>query len=253
MPNRPANHASVSADRQERVHVRAVGILGIVGLVILMSPTPVSAKSWKDELIEKITAIYPQTDRSIWDLENVKAGGKVMVLTQDGALGSLSTDSRYYGSDIKEGKISTEGAPIGRNSQILKKGQRVVLTSVKIIEYQGSDVLRLFFLTADTFQRVEGGNTATRRYKGSLDYFFSGGYLQTADFTEIKKIINGVLVAESEYQDAGPATVSLGMTPAQVESALGKPSKVIELGTKQIFVYSDIKVTFVDGKVTDVQ
>jgi len=218
-----------------------------------MSPTPVSAKSWKDELIEKITAIYPQTDRSIWDLENVKAGGKVMVLTQDGALGSLSTDSRYYGSDIKEGKISTEGAPIGRNSQILKKGQRVVLTSVKIIEYQGSDVLRLFFLTADTFQRVEGGNTATRRYKGSLDYFFSGGYLQTADFTEIKKIINGVLVAESEYQDAGPATVSLGMTPAQVESALGKPSKVIELGTKQIFVYSDIKVTFVDGKVTDVQ
>jgi hypothetical protein len=220
---------------------------------MLLSPTPVSAKSWKDDLIQKITATYTQADRSVWDLENVRAGGTVMVMTQDGALGSLSTDSRYYGSDIKDGKISTEGVPMGRNSQILKKGQRVFLTSVKVIEYQGSDVLRLFFLTADTIQRMEGGNTATRRYKGSLDYFFTGGSLQTLDFAEIKKAINGVLVAESEYQEAGPATVSLGMTPAQVESVLGKPSKVVELGAKRIFVYSDIKVTFMDEKVTDVQ
>jgi len=225
----------------------------VVSLLILLAPHSLQAKSWKDELIGKITAVYVPTDRSMWDLENIKAGGTVLVMTQDGALGSLSTDARYYGSDIKDGKISTEGAPMGRNSSILKKGQRVVLTSVKIIDYQGSDVLRLFFLTADTFQRVEGGNTATRRYKGSLDYFFPGGYLAKADFAEIKKVINGIVVAESEYKDAGPATVSLGMSPEQVEGVLGKPSKVIELGAKKIFVYSDIKVTFMDGKVTDVQ
>jgi hypothetical protein len=142
---------------------------------------------------------------------------------------------------------------MGRNSQLLKKGQRVVLTSVKMIEYQGSDVLRLFFLTADTIERVEGGNTAMRRYKGSLDYLFPGGYLQTADFGDVKKAVNAAIVAESEYQDAGAATVVLGMTPAQVESVLGKPSKVVDLGNKKIFVYSDIKITFMDGKVADVQ
>jgi len=228
-------------------------LLAVLSLITVLSPNALHAKSWKDELIAKITATYAQADRSIWDLENVKAGGTIMVLTQDGALGSLSTDGRYYGSDIKDGKISTEGAPMGRNSRILKKGERVFLTSVKLMEYQGSDVLRLFILTADTFQRVEGGSTATRRYKGSLDYFFPGGYLPTADFAEVKKVINAVLVAESEYQEAGPATVSLGMAPAQVEGVLGKPSKVIDLGTKKIFVYPDIKVTFVDDKVTDVQ
>jgi len=245
--------ATVAAGREVRFGERGAAHFTVIALLILLSYTSLFAKSWKDELIEKITTTYPQTDRSMWDLENVKAGGAIMVLTQDGALGSLSTDSRYYGSDIKDGKISTEGAPLGRNSQILKKGQKVVLTSVKIVDYQGSDVLRLFFLTADTFQRVEGGNTATRRYKGSLDYFFPGGYLQTADFVELKTAINNVIVAESEYQETAPATVSFGMTPAQVESALGKPSKVIELGSKKIFVYSDIKVTFMDGKVTDVQ
>jgi hypothetical protein len=224
-----------------------------VAVLTLLTANVLHADSWKDELTQKINAIYPQTDRSLWNLENIKAGGKIMVLTQDGALGSISTDSRYYGTDVKDGKLSTEGAPLGRNSQLLKKGQRVVLTSIKIIDYQGDDVLRLFFLTADTIERVERGNTTTRRYKGSLDYFFPGGHLQTAKFEEVKKAINAAIVAESEYQDAGAATVSLGMSPTEVESVLGKPSKVVDLGSKKIYVYSDIKITFVDGKVADVQ
>jgi len=39
----------------------------------------------------------------------------------------------------------------------------------------------------------------------------------------------------------------------QVKSALGQPEKIVDLGKKQIYVYKDLKVTFVDGKVTDVQ
>jgi hypothetical protein len=252
MPNQAKRYPNGGTHTQVRLKTRRTGLF-VLFLAVLLIPTFAYGKSWKDELIEKIAAMYVPTDRSIWDLENVKAGGTVMVLTQDGALGSLSTDARYYGTDIKDGKISTEGAPMGRNSQLLKKGQKVYLTSIKIVDYQGSDVLRLFFLTADTFQRVEGGNTATRRYKGSLDYLFTGGYLQTANFADVKKAINRVIVAQSEYQEAPPATVGLGMSPAEVEEVLGKPSKVVDLGTKKIYVYSDIKVTFVDGKVTDVQ
>ena len=33
----------------------------------------------------------------------------------------------------------------------------------------------------------------------------------------------------------------------------GQPSKVVKLGTKEIDVYPDMKVTFVNNKVTDVQ
>jgi hypothetical protein len=43
------------------------------------------------------------------------------------------------------------------------------------------------------------------------------------------------------------------MTTDQVQAALGKPEKIFNLGTKQIYTYKDIKITFLDGKVSDVQ
>jgi hypothetical protein len=52
---------------------------------------------------------------------------------------------------------------------------------------------------------------------------------------------------------ADPKTISLGQTPDQVIANFGQPDKIIELGAKQIFAYKDMKVTFVNGKVTDVQ
>jgi hypothetical protein len=57
-------------------------------------------------------------------------------------------------------------------------------------------------------------------------------------------------------QDAAPAepqTVEKGQSPDQVEAALGKPDKIVNLGTKMIYVYKDLKVTFLNGKVSDVQ
>lgn len=50
------------------------------------------------------------------------------------------------------------------------------------------------------------------------------------------------------------ATLRLGMTPEQVEVVQGgKPPKVIDLGSKKTYVYPDMKIIFVDGKVTDIQ
>jgi hypothetical protein len=50
-----------------------------------------------------------------------------------------------------------------------------------------------------------------------------------------------------------PAEVSLGQTPAQVVATLGEPAKKAKVGTKDIYFYKDMKVTFVNGKVTDIQ
>jgi hypothetical protein len=43
------------------------------------------------------------------------------------------------------------------------------------------------------------------------------------------------------------------MTPDQVEGAMGKPDKKVTLGVKQIYYYKDMKVIFMNGKVSDVQ
>lgn len=53
--------------------------------------------------------------------------------------------------------------------------------------------------------------------------------------------------------DQPPATVSLGMSVDQVVAILGQPVTQASIGAKQIFSYKNLKVTFVSGKVTDVQ
>jgi hypothetical protein len=50
-----------------------------------------------------------------------------------------------------------------------------------------------------------------------------------------------------------PKTVSLGQTKDQVVAILGRPQKVADLGVKEIDYYSDMKVIFIHGKVTDIQ
>jgi hypothetical protein len=59
--------------------------------------------------------------------------------------------------------------------------------------------------------------------------------------------------AQQDQQQQEPQTIEKGMTTDQVQSALGKPDKVFNLGAKQIYVYKDVKVTFLNGKVSDVQ
>jgi hypothetical protein len=50
-----------------------------------------------------------------------------------------------------------------------------------------------------------------------------------------------------------PQQIEKCQTPEQVKAALGNPEKIVNLGAKMIYVYKDIKVTFLNGKVSDVE
>jgi hypothetical protein len=111
--------------------------------------------------------------------------------------------------------------------------------------------------------------------KGEVVFQFAKGYLEKASAGEIEDAIGQVFAisnddqqtqggdanaqqgqqqsAPQEEQQAEPQTVQLGMTTDQVQSALGKPEKIFNVGAKQIYVYKDVKVTFLNGKVSDVQ
>ena len=68
-----------------------------------------------------------------------------------------------------------------------------------------------------------------------------------------KKVMASQVPQEPPPPPASPKTISIGDTTSQVLENLGQPEKVIDLGAKKIFVYKDLKITFVDGKVSDVQ
>ncbi len=59
--------------------------------------------------------------------------------------------------------------------------------------------------------------------------------------------------AQGQQQQAEPQTIQMGMSIDQVQGALGTPQKIVNLGPKQIYVYKDLKVTFLNGRVVDVQ
>jgi hypothetical protein len=50
-----------------------------------------------------------------------------------------------------------------------------------------------------------------------------------------------------------PKTIALKQTKDEVVANFGQPTKVVKLGTKEIDYYPDMKVTFINNKVTDVQ
>ena len=52
---------------------------------------------------------------------------------------------------------------------------------------------------------------------------------------------------------AAPKTIEKGQTKEVVVAIMGQPSKVIKLSGKEIDVYPDMKVTYINNKVTDVQ
>jgi hypothetical protein len=59
--------------------------------------------------------------------------------------------------------------------------------------------------------------------------------------------------AQQAPEQAPPTQIQLGQTIDQVVAALGQPEKIVDLGPKKIYVYKDLKITFTNGKVSDVQ
>ncbi len=53
--------------------------------------------------------------------------------------------------------------------------------------------------------------------------------------------------------DAQPPTIALNQTMDQVTAGFGQPLKVAKLGTMVIFYYKDMKVTFRNGRVSNVE
>jgi hypothetical protein len=58
----------------------------------------------------------------------------------------------------------------------------------------------------------------------------------------------------ADAPQAPPKELKMGQTKDEVVANFGQPEKVVKLGAKEIYYYKDLgKVTFVNGKVTDVQ
>lgn len=202
--------------------------------------------------------------------------GTVLVIQRDG-MGASPVTEFTFGNTYKDGRIkhSLAGALIHNANSVrdLRAGDRVYLLKTEV-----KDTGIVF--NVQTCDACDGSpmDLAQMPYRAALTFQYPKGYWNTTDFAQIQQTIGEVFafaggpnagaqpnpepVAPSGAQAAQqpppapqpePVRIELGQTTDQVVAGLGQPDKVVDLGGKKIYIYKDLKITFVDGKVSDVQ
>src|SRR5258708_6181725 len=201
---------------------------------------------------------------------NTDSPGSVLTVQQDGInafpMGTLIIPD----TKVEKGKVKPPGfmgellkTPTVRG---LRAGERVYISKIEA----KNDQVKFSLATCDVYDVDVNGATQQRRYLAVLTYRFPKEYLDKATPADVEQAIEAILAPDTAVQtppaateSAAPApqnletppapiTVSLGQTIDQVVAALGFPEKIIDLGSKKTYLYKDLKVIFIDGKVSDV-
>jgi hypothetical protein len=202
--------------------------------------------------------------------------GTVLVIQLDG-MGASPVTEFTFGNNYKDGRIkrSLAGSLIhqANNVRDLRAGDRVYLLKTEV-----KDTGVVFNVQTCDFCDGSPMDLAQMPYRAALTFQYPKGYWNTTDFAQIQQTIGEVFafangpntgtqanpesVAPSGAQVAQqappapppePLKIELGQNTDQVVAGLGQPDKVVDLGSKKIYIYKDLKITFVDGKVSDVQ
>ena len=227
----------------------------------------------KAEIQKKLSAQFTRTKLTA-DWSDVATAGSVLVLQKDGLL-MCSTDAKIPPQPTYKNGAITMGfganmawtvALSTTNQQPVNIPQRKFVTGEKfwVTDYIVKDDGVYFTLFSDPINDI--------RYHTQLKVAFPKGKFPPPD--DVMKTIAEVIVVENSAPEApaaeaaqapneqaaaantpaaAPKTVSIGQTTDEVVSAFGQPQKIVNLGKKVMYFYPDMKVIFVDGKVSDVQ
>jgi hypothetical protein len=251
--------------------IRTVEYNVTVGPEVFQQPKSLLAAAQTTSLQQKLDSQFTLT-QSTDDKTDIVTAGSVLVLQKNGLLMYSVSNPNPPQSTYKNGKISpnlggkflrdigntmtTPGDIVQRN---FGTGDKFWVTKI-VVRDDGV----LFSLYSDPYDNI--------RYFGELKFPILKESAPSPD--ELLNTIAEVLTVQpSENSDTStppqspppgaapsgdapqvpPKTIALGQTTDQVVATFGQPQKMVDLGTKQIYFYSDMKVTFVNGKVTDVQ
>jgi len=185
----------------------------------------------------------------------------------NGAMTGVNKFLKWKGVSDPTGAASTE-------TKFLTVGEKVYVSKIDINRKDSK--VSLYIIECDTCNDVKDPSSR----KAEVIFSYPKDYLTSADGGQVSDVINAIL--EIQAADSGqqqdnsqnqqaqqqpqqqaapppeaapppPPTIQLGQTTDEVTGLLGQPTKIINLGTKQIYVYKDIKITFLKGKVSDVQ
>src|SRR6266478_3758010 len=149
------------------------------------------------------------------------------------------------------GKCNSTKEQVGKQTttRLFQVGEKVYPSKIEV--HPDKDIVALSVIACDSCNNV---NPPTY-YKSQVVFQFAKGYLAKASPPQIEDVIAQVGQAAQAANEPPKQqeTIQMGQTMDEVSASLGQPEKIVNLGPKQIYVYKDLKVTFVRGKVVDVQ
>jgi hypothetical protein len=261
--------------------MRAIALaVALIGGYCTVSPMLAQDQGGKANIERGLQSNYMPTKLTgIGDRLRFTQLGSVLVIQLDGMAASPVTEFTF-GNNYKDGRIKRSLAGVlihqANNVRDLRAGDRVYLLKTEV-----KDTGVVFNVQTCDFCDGSPMDLAQLPYRAALTFQYPKGYWSNTDYGQIQQTIGEVFavaggpntgeqpnpepVAPSSAQAAQPpppppqqpqqepVKIGLGQTADQVVASLGQPDKVVDLGSKKIYIYKDLKITFVDGKVSDVQ
>jgi hypothetical protein len=276
-----------------RQHSAVSLLAAVIAIIVLASIARAQAPTLQEQLLAQYKLVKMGSDSSglsvvdAGTLLAIKKGGILGVPSSD--TNTLATKYQDGTVHTPSGLLS-KGIGFGmsklgkqQTTRLFQVGEKVYPSKVEV--KADKDSVNLSIIACDTCNKTD----PPTYYKATVVFQFAKGYLAKASAGDVEDTIGQLLSISSDdsqqdqgaqqggQQDQGqqaqqggqggqggqqggqdqpqaePQTIEKGMTPDEVQNALGKPDKIVNLGSKQLYIYKDLKVTFVNGKVSDVQ
>lgn len=235
-----------------------LGAFSVLALAVSMGPAALSAHAQQNNaaLIDMLRTSYKLSEVGTvvlhFDYTRVTKQGTTLIVRIPGIyadMAGMSQTQRTLDTDITDGvaKVHTGFQTYLNNtnkSRTFNVGEPVDILGIKVKH----DAIHFQLLSANL---AVIGNGDSTRYLAEVNIKIPN--MDSMKPEDVKKIID-VSLAEASIANATQSkTIKIGMGPDEVKQSLGNPDKIVDLGAKQIYIYKDMKVVFVDSKVSDVE
>jgi len=264
------------------------GIVLMAATILPISVAFAQAPTLTEQLAAQYKLVKMGSDTSGY---SVVEKGTLLAIQKGGILAVPYGDQNILANKYEGGTIHAPSglSLMGRKSIMGKFGKEQTthlfavgdkVYPMKIDVNVAKDTVTVGIVACDTCNKTD----PPTYNKANVVFQFPKGSLAAADGLAVEKVVGQVLLISDEQDDKGgdkaadkggdqqqgaqdqgqgqqaaeqpaaePASIEKGMSPDQVEAAMGKPEKKVTLGAKQIYYYKDMKVIFMNGKVSDVQ
>ena len=242
-------------------------------ILLLLLAASTSFAATRDEAASAVTARYRITTPAF--LGGFSEIGSVLTPRREGFRANRPNKA-FKPNVVRNHQLAVAGGgdlPLGGvHDGALKPGERLHLYGVRT----GNDYVQLDLYTVATYVVPGSGTRGPTPLQASVRFQYDGGLAgvttqlllddigewlaaegeqRPAAVDSLPAVVQRPAAVPVEPRAAGRATstIRLGQTQEEVTAILGPPEKQIMLGAKTIFVYRDVKVVFMDGKVADAE